>query len=297
MPGRRTHRKAPGNNPAEGSSPRNKVPGNAPEAKEAGKSAAPWLGRAGLAARGVIYVLVGIIALQVAFGSSGRQADRAGALRLVASNPFGTVILWLLVFGFFAMCLWRASQAIWGSGGQDGKKASKRLAATARAVFYAVVTFGILKYALGLGAPSSSDKQSQDLTAKVLHYPGGQVIIAIAGLAFVGGGGYLAWSAFQKKFLKKLDLSTASPKTRQAVERIGQIGGIARGTVFATAGVFLFLAGVFASPDKAKGVDSALRSLARTPAGPWLLVVVAAGLVAFGAYSFCESRWRETEPG
>jgi Domain of Unknown Function (DUF1206) len=265
----------------------------APQARQATRSAMPWLARAGLAARGVIYVLIGIIAVQIAFGSAGHQADRSGALHLVASTPLGKAALWLLVVGFAGMCLWRASQAIWGSPGEDGKKASKRAAAAARAVFYGVVTFGVLKYALGLGAPSSSDSQSKDLTATALHYPGGQVLVVIAGLAFVGGGGYLAWRAFKKKFLKHLDMGSASPATRRAVERIGQAGGIARGAVFATAGIFLVIAGIDASPDKAKGVDSALRALARTPAGPWLLVAVAAGLILFGVYSFCESRWRE----
>ena len=75
--------------------------------------------------------------------------------------------------------------------------------------------------------------------------------------------------------------------------QFGYLGGIARGAVFGTAGVFLVVAGINASPHQAKGVDSALRTLARTPAGPWLLVAVAAGLILFGAYSFCESRWRE----
>lgn len=251
------------------------------------------LARAGLAARGVIYVLVGVIAVEVALNHSGKQADRAGALRLVARNPFGGVILWLLVIGFAGMALWRLSQAIWGSPGQDGKKASKRLAAAARTVFYAVVTFSILKYAIGLGAPSSSDKQSKDLTATALHYPGGQVLVVIIGLAFIGGGGYLAFRAWQKKFLKHLRLGGTSPAVRRAVEWLGRVGGIARGVVFATAGVFLLVAGVQGSPHKAKGVDSALRALAQTPLGPWLLAVVAIGLVLFGVYSWCEARWRE----
>jgi hypothetical protein len=264
-----------------------------PQARRAHRSAMPWLARAGLAARGVIYVLIGALAVQIAFGSSSHEADRAGALRLVASTPAGAAALWLLVAGFAGMCLWRASQAIWGSPGQDGKKPAKRAAAAARAVFYGAVTAGVLEYAIGVGAPSSSDKQSRDLTATAMHYPGGQVLVVLAGLAFAGGGGYLAWRALKKKFLKHLRMEQASPAVQRAVTRIGQAGGIARGAVFATAGIFLVVAGIDASPDKAKGVDSALRTLARTPAGPWLLVAVAAGLILFGTYSFCESRWRE----
>jgi uncharacterized protein DUF1206 len=267
--------------------------GSTPQARQAHRSVMPWLARAGLAARGVIYVLIGALAVQIAFGSPRHEADRAGALRLVGDTPFGAAALWLLVVGFAGMCLWRASQAIWGSPGQDGKKATKRAAAAARAVFYGVVTAGVLKYAIGAGAPSSSDKQSRDLTATALHYPGGQIVVVLAGLGFLGGGGYLAWRAWKKKFREHLRMGAASPAARRAVERTGQAGGIARGAVFGTAGVFLVVAGINASPDKAKGVDSALRTLARTPAGPWLLAAVAAGLVLFGAYSFCESRWRE----
>jgi hypothetical protein len=158
-----------------------------------------------------MYILIGAIAVQVGFGHPGRQADRAGALRLVASTPFGEVALWLLVIGFTGMALWRLSQASWGTGGQDGRKASRRLATLARAVFYGVVTFSILTYAIGLGAPSSSDRQSRDLTATALHYPGGQVVVVLSGLGFLAGGCYLAYRAFRKKFLRHLRMSSASP--------------------------------------------------------------------------------------
>jgi hypothetical protein len=251
-----------------------------------------WLARAGLVARGLMYVLIGIIAVQVAIDGSHQQADRTGALRLVAQTAFGTAILWLLVIGFAGMTLWRLSEAAWGSPGADGRKASKRLANLARAVFYALVTYGILKYALGVGQPSSSDSQSQDLTADALKYQGGQVVVALAGVVVVIAGLYVIYRAYKLKFLKHLRMGSASPRTRKVVTRLGQIGGIARGLVFATIGVFLVIAAKDANPKQAKGVDSALRALAHTPLGPWLLVVVAIGLMMFGVYSWCEARWR-----
>jgi Domain of Unknown Function (DUF1206) len=251
-----------------------------------------WLGRAGLAARGTMYILIGIIAVQIATGHSGQQADRTGAVRLVAKTPFGSVILWLLVIGFAGMTLWRLSEAIWGAAGEGGRKPSKRAANLARAIFYGAVTYGILKYALGVGAPSSSDKQSQDLTAAALKVSGGQVIVGIAGAVVIGAGLYVAYRAFKRKFLKHLRMGSASARTRQVVTRLGQAGGIARGVVFATVGVFLIIAAADANPKQAKGIDSALRALAHTPAGPWVLIVIALGLVTFGVYSWCEARWR-----
>ena len=251
-----------------------------------------WLARAGLVARGLMYVLIGIIAVQVAIDGSHQQADRTGALRLVAQTAFGTAILWLLVIGFAGMTLWRLSEAAWGSPGADGRKASKRLANLARAVFYALVTYGILKYALGVGQPSSSDSQSQDLTADALKYQGGQVVVALAGVVVVIAGLYVIYRAYKLKFLKHLRMGSASARTRKVVTRLGQIGGIARGLVFATIGVFLVIAAKDANPKQAKGIDSALRALAHTPLGPWLLVVVAIGLMMFGVYWWCEARWR-----
>jgi Domain of Unknown Function (DUF1206) len=251
-----------------------------------------WLARAGLAARGVMYVLIGVIAVQIAVDGSRRQADRAGAVRLVSHTAFGSIALWILVVGFAGMTLWRLSEAINGSAGPDGRKASKRLANLARAVFYAIVTYGILKYALGVGQPSSSDKQSRDLTAAALKHPGGQWLVVAAGLVVVAAGAYVIYRAYKLKFLKKLRLGSASPGVRKAVTRLGQIGGIARGVVFATIGVFLVIAGKDASPKQAKGIDSALRALSHTPLGPVLLIVVALGLATFGVYSWCEARWR-----
>ena len=261
--------------------------------RTSGSRAMAWLARAGLTARGVMYVLIGIIAVQIAVEGSRQQADRTGAVRLVAHTTFGTIALWLLVIGFAGMTLWRLSEAIAGIAGPDGrKKASKRLANHARAAFYALVTYGILKYALGVGQPSSSDKQSQDLTAVALKHPGGQWIVAIAGVIIVIAGLCTMYRAYKLKFLKHLRMGAASPRTRKAVTRLGQIGGIARGFVFGTIGVFLVIAAKDANPRQAKGIDSALRALAHTPLGPWLLVVVALGLMTFGVYSWCEARWR-----
>jgi Domain of Unknown Function (DUF1206) len=251
-----------------------------------------WLARAGLAARGVMYLLIGSLAVQIAFGQSGHQADRSGALRLVAQTQFGHIVLWLLVVGFGGMALWRLSEAAYGAAGPDGRKASTRLAALGRAIFYGFVCFSILEFALGIGALQSSNKQSRDLTAHAMKLPVGRWVVGLIGLAFAVGAFRLAYSAFKKKFLRKLDLALMSPTTRRTVERLGQIGGIARGTVFATVGIFLVVAAVQYRPGKAKGIDSALRTFAHTPAGPWLLAAVAAGLVMFGLYSFAEARWR-----
>ena len=259
--------------------------------RAANSKALRWLARAGLAARGAMYIIVGWIAVQVAFGHSGQQADKTGALQEVGATPVGGVLLWLLVIGFIGMALWRLSEAAYGRPGSGEQKTSQRLAALGRAVVYAVIAYSVLEFAMGTGGQQSSDKQSVDLTATLLKYPGGQVLVVVIGLALVGGGAYLAYSAWQEKFRKDLELGQLPGGARRIVEWLGKFGGLARGAVFITVGIFLVVAAVQARPQQAKGVDSALRTLASTPLGPWLLVLVAIGLIMFGLFSFCEAKW------
>jgi Domain of Unknown Function (DUF1206) len=254
-------------------------------------SALEFLGRAGFLARGIMYIVIGWIALQIAFGNTSQQADRTGALHELSSTSFGLVALWVLVVGFFGMTLWRLAEAIWPVG-EEERKAAKRVSAVAKAVVYSVLGYGVLKYAIGAGAPQSSNKQSQDLTATLLRHTGGQVLVVVIGLALVGGGLYLGYQAWRERFLKDMELGRLQRRTREVVEWLGRVGGIARGIVFVTAGVFLVVAAVDSQPQQAKGVDSSLRELAATPAGPWLLVLVAVGLIMFGLFSGCEARWR-----
>ena len=241
-------------------------------------------------ARGVVYVLIGVLALEIAFGKGGAQADRQGALRQVAAQPFGLAMLWILVVGFACMTLWRASLAVFGEGGQ--KKTGSRVLSAGRAVFYASVCWGTAAYAAGSGGQSGSDAKSQDWTASVLKLPGGQVLAAIAGVVLFGVGVGIAVSAIRRKFLKKLDTAAMGVRARKVVTALGMSGNTARGTVFAGAGVFVVVAAVRFDPNQAKGMDATLRSFAHTPAGPWLLVLIALGLVLFGAFSFASARWR-----
>jgi hypothetical protein len=251
-----------------------------------------FLGRAGFLARGFMYIIIGWIAVEVAFGKTGQQADKTGALQAVGRNPGGEVALWALAIGFFGMALWRLSEALFGAAGRDGGKAKTRLTALGKAVLYAVLGYGVVDYAVDASTPPSTDQQSVDLTATLMRHPGGRVVVGVIGLVLVGVGLYLAYQAWQKRFRDNLLLSQMGKATTRVVEWLGRVGGIARGIVFATAGVFLVVAAVNAQPGQAKGIDSSLRQLAATPGGPWLLVIVAIGLIMFGLYSCCETRWR-----
>jgi hypothetical protein len=158
-------------------------------------------------------------------GNSGPQADRSGALRTVAGTPFGKALLWILVVGFTGLALWRLSEAAYGSPSSGGRKASTRIEALGRAIIYGFIAYGTLKYALGAGAPQSTNQQSVDLTASAMSHRGGQVLVVIIGLALLAGGLYLAYEAWKRKFLGNLQTSRMRARTRRIVERLGLIGG------------------------------------------------------------------------
>ncbi|MEV0096990.1 DUF1206 domain-containing protein [Streptomyces sp. NPDC050738] len=247
-------------------------------------------GRAGFVARGVVYVLIGALAVRIAFGDGGGSADRQGALHQIAAQPFGKVMLWALVVGFAGMALWRGSRALLSAGPE--RKAGSRLLDGGRALFYGSVCWGTAVFAAGGGAGSGSNAQSQDWTAKVLKLSYGRFLVGAGGCLLIGIGVVLAVRAAMRSFLKRLETARMGHRTRQAVTVLGVGGGVSRGAVFAAAGVFVLVAAVRYDPHRAKGVDATLRSFAHTPAGPWLLVAVAVGLMLFGVFSFASARWR-----
>lgn len=250
--------------------------------------------RAGLAARGVIYLLVGALALQIAFGDTNEQADRAGALAELSHKPFGAVLLWALGTGLAGMALWRLSEALFGSVGPDGRSARKRLLASARFTFYVFVAYSVLSFAAtrNHNGGGSSDQQSQDATARALEIPAGQWLVGVAGTAIVIVGGWVGVRAVLRKYHDKLRLGHMSHRTRQLLDITGVAGGATRGLVFAAAGVFAVRAAIDYKPDQAKGLDDTLRTFAETPLGPWLLACIATGLMLFGVFSFAMARWR-----
>ncbi|MEV6259939.1 DUF1206 domain-containing protein [Streptomyces sp. NPDC051784] len=268
------------------------------QARRAARSRALDVGaRAGFVARGVIYLLVGVLALRIAFSDGGgKQADRGGAIAEIAEKPFGSFLLWALGVALAGMALWRLSEAVFGQAGPDGDKATKRAMAAGRFVFYSFVSYSVLSYAAGdKGSGSgSSDKQTDDVTARALEWPAGQWIVGAAGVAVLGAGLWIAFRAIARKYHKHLKMAEMSRKVRQAVDVTGVFGGAVRGAVFATAGGFAVAAAVQHEPGKAKGMDDTLRTFSETPAGPWLLAFIALGLAAFGLFSWANARYRKT---
>ena len=248
------------------------------------------LARAGLAARGIIYILIGWVAILVALGQSSRQADQQGALQLLAGKPYGVVSLWLLCIGFAGYSLWRLSEAAFGVTG-EGNGAGPRLKSLVRALVYASFTY--LTFKIISGTQGSQTRQQQDLSARVMHDgTAGRWLVGIVGLVIVIVGAVLVVEGLRRKFLKNLKTPQMRPRTRRVVELLGVIGTAARGLVFVLAGVLVIDAAVTFTPAKAGGIDRALLTLRDQPFGEFLLILAALGLIIFGVYGMCEARWR-----
>jgi type IV secretory pathway VirB2 component (pilin) len=251
--------------------------------------AAHALARAGLAARGIIYILIGWVAVLLAVGHGSHEADQQGALELLAGKPYGSVSLWLLGIGFAAYALWRLSEVAYGVAG-EGNGAGPRLKSLGRAVIYA--GFAYLTFEILSGKQGSQAQKQQDVTAKVMQHPGGRWLVGIIGLIIVVIGLVLISEGLRRKFMKYLRTAQMSPRTRRLVRMLGTIGTIARGVVVVLAGILVIDAAVTHSPSKSGGIDKALLTLRNEPFGPVLLGLAAVGLIVFGIYGLCEARWR-----
>ena len=251
--------------------------------------AAHFLARAGLTARGVIYILVGWVAVLVALGHSSQEADQQGALQMLSGKSYGMVSLWLLALGFAAYALWRLSEAAFGVSGEPG--ARPRVKSLARAIIYAGLSY--LAFKVIAGTSGSQSGKQQDITATAMQHAPGRVLVAIVGLIIVGCGIALVIEGARKKFMKHLETSRMKPETRRAVKLLGMTGTIARGVVFGLAGVGVIAAAVTHKASESGGIDKALLTLRNQPFGEFLMLLAALGLVIFGIYGLCEARWRK----
>jgi len=276
----------------------------ATETNQAAKRAAnsDWadrLARLGFCARGLVYAIVGAIALQIALGTSGGaagEASKEGALREIAERPLGRPLLVVLAVGLAGYVLWRATEAVWGKRDEDDerKRTAKRLGSAAKALLYAAFLVTTVKFITdGPSQGGGGDEQEETLTASVLDLPGGRLLVGAVGLAIIAGGIYLAYRGLAQKFEKRLDTSEMGALTGRVVDVVGTVGLAARALIFGVAGFLLVKAAVDFDPEEATGLDGTLKLIARQTYGQVLLTATAIGLIAYGVYSFAEARYRQ----
>lgn len=255
------------------------------------------LARVGLVSYGVVHLLVAWLALQLAWGKSSESADQSGALSTVADSPVGKPLLWIIALGMIALAVWQALEVLrwrsgWSATGETRTKAVKKSAkAVAKAIVYAALAVLAIRFATGSGG--SSSQQQQSTTAGVFAWPAGRWLIGLAGLVLVGVGVYHVYKGVTKRFLKEIDLAEAPPSATRLVTRLGQVGYPGKGVALGVVGGLFVWAAITFDPEKASGLDGALRTILDAPFGRFLLTLVALGIAAFGAYLFVRARYPE----
>ncbi|HEV8112124.1 MAG TPA: DUF1206 domain-containing protein [Planctomycetota bacterium] len=263
------------------------------KAKLAGDSASlEVLARVGLIAYGGVHILIGWLAMQLAWdASASKSADLSGALRTLADEPFGKILLGLVAAALVALALWQASETIWGYRRDEGiKRVRKQITSGAKALIYAALAVSAASVALGSRA--SSSQSQQEATSGVLAWPGGQVIVVIAGLIIIGVGVAGVVKGVKKSFTEEIDTSSMSPVARKGVARMGQLGYIAKGVALSLVGGLLSYAALTFERQKGPGLDGALNTILAQPFGRFLVTPVALGFISFGLFAVLESRYR-----
>ena len=250
------------------------------------------LARFGYAAKGLVYIIIGILAIQAAVGAGGKTTDQEGALQTIAQQPFGQIMLGIVGLGLISYSLWNLARAIFNL---DDKDTDAKGIATR--IWYAVIgiSYGLLAWTalqIILNSASGSGNSTQDWTATVLSWPFGTFLVMLAGLAFIGAALFEWYKSYSVDFTKKLNLSELEAGARSAMIWLARFGLAARGVVFAILGYFIIQAALQHDPQEARGLGGALQSLTQQSYGPWLLLIVAAGLVAYGTYSMLKARYR-----
>ena len=256
-------------------------------ARKAGNSdALRLLGRVGLVSYGVVNLLLAFLAAQVAMGDN-EKADKNGALGTIAEQPFGKALLWIIAVGLFALALWQLAEAIWGFTYAGKDRTKRRITSAGKAVAFGFLSYSAVKVATGKSGGSSTST-----IAKIMESTAGRILIGIVGVAVVAVAVAIVHHGVTKRFTEDLDLAGANAGARRTAERLGQIGYSALGVVYGTVGILIVVAAVRYDPEKASGLDGALKTLAAQPFGVVLLWIIALGLACYGVYCFFDARYR-----
>ncbi len=249
-----------------------------------------WFSRAGFVARALIYGIMGVLALKLAFGYGGKLTNQEGALHTVAHQPFGKLLLTLVAIGLGGYSLWRLVRAGIGHGPEGSDTGFERVAALASGIAYGAMCALAIEILLGAGGGSAGNPKKT--TAGVFGWPAGTWIVGIAGGVMIGVALYQGYRGITKKFLDDSKVEEMRPQVKEWIVRLGVIGHLARMVVFGLVGIFLIKAAVDYNPRAAVGLDGALAKIVHRSYGPLLLGIVAAGLIAFALYSLSDARYR-----
>ncbi len=267
-------------------------------AEKAADKAEPWvdwIARIGYVAKGTVYAAIGVLAAQVALGTGGKTTGAGGAFESIGSQFLGKALLILLAVGLVGYALWKLVQGIMDPDekGSDVQGIVRRVAYVGSALIHLGLAFSAMEELYG---PEGQSTTLDQWTAWVMSYqpPLGQILVGLIGLGVISVGLYQFYAGATAKFKNDMNYYHMSEAARWAM-LTGRVGTVARAIVILVAGAFVLLAAWESDPKETRGLGGALKTLVQQPAGPYLLGLVAAGLVTYGVFMFVVARYRNIE--
>jgi hypothetical protein len=263
------------------------------------RAVAPWvalLARVGYAAKALLYVTIGLLAAQAAFGPGGRTIDTQGALSFVHDMTFGRIVLLVIAAGLLGYALWRLVEAIADpdNRGNGPKGLALRGSFALRGLFHGVLGVAAFRAFEGRRSAGSND-HAQELTRTAFSLPAGELLVwAVAG-GVAAYGVYQLYRSYASKLGRQLELGPVSPETRPWVVRVSRFGIAARGVIFCLIGFLLARAANRHDAGSVGGIRESLNMLAGF--GKWPFAAVAVGLIAYGVYELVNARYRRIRVG
>lgn len=264
-------------------------------ASAAVNEARPWVepaARAGYAAKGVVYVVVGLLAAQAALGR-GSVGDSSDAFGVILRQPLGRVLLGIVAIGLLGYAVWRLLSAVLDTEGKgsDGKGLLKRAGYGLSGAIHAALAVEAGRLALGSGGGSGSGSGAEHWSARLMELPAGRWLLALAAAGVAAYGIYQLVRAVKADVRKHLRLDDLDASSAEWAVRVSRFGVAARGVVFVMVGWLVAQSALSAQPEQAGGTEDALRAF-QSEQGPWLLGIVALGLIAYALYQFLNARYR-----
>lgn len=267
-------------------------------AESAARHARPWLvrlARLGYVAKGVVYVVIGFLALREAVGAGGKATDPSGAIQSVGAQPFGGVMLALLAAGLACYALWKVVQGVMDPDGKgsDAHGILRRVCYVGSGTIHGALAFTAAQSILG-----AEDSAEDAAAASAIAYqpPLGQILVGLVGLGVIGVGLYQLYAAYEAKFRADLRLDLMSEAERSWVTHAGRVGTAARALAIGAAGAFLVLAAYQSDASETRGLGAALEALQQQPLGSYMLGTIAVGFLVYGVFMFSIARYRRIDP-
>ena len=268
------------------------------DAESTARHAAPWvarLARLGYIAKGVVYALIGFLALREALGAGGKTTDPSGAIHSIGTQPFGGVMLALLAAGLACYAMWKVVQGVMDPDGKgsDAHGIAQRVAYVGSGAIHGVFAYTAAQSILGA---EDTSEDAAAASAMAIQPPLGPILVGLVGATVISVGLYQLYAAYQAKFRDDLRLDRMSEVEERWVVYAGRLGTSARALAICVAGVFLLLAAYHSKPSEVRGLGAALELVQHQPFGPYMLGIIAFGLIVYGAFMFAIARYRRIDP-